>query len=195
MVTIDQLSEPEDSVHDVRPVLTPLTFRHDPSSTFAAARTRASPSRRHSIFPHNMSTCFPTFMETVLSYLRTAPHGIPRQRIEELLEKKASHLLPLYRSNIPFYHHYHDSPVEQSPRSRRKDIPSAPRVMYLTSATLIVVPSNLLSQWNMEVHKHCHEQRTQRFLVLYPGTTLPTALTLANDYDVSLSCPTYVMHL
>lgn len=185
MVTLDQLSDPEESFHDSRPVLTLLTFRCNPSITYAAARARASPVRRSNVISTENSS-FPSLIELMLCYLRSSSHGLTRDHIEDFLERSTPHLLPSFHSNTPFYHHYNDPPINPSPRSRRKEAPSAPRVMYLTSATLIIVPSNLLSQWDLETHKHCYERYTQRFLVLRPGTKLPPARTLANDFDVRI---------
>lgn len=186
MVTLDQRSEPEESFHDARPVLTPLTFRYDRSSIFAAARARASPGRPSTAISTATPSTIPTLIELMLSYLRSSSHGLTRDHVEDFLERNTSHLLSPYHSNIPFYHHYNDPPVNPSPRSRRKGAPPAPRVMYLTSATLIIVPSNLLSQWDLEIHKHCYEEYTQRFLILWPGVKLPSVRALANNYDVSI---------
>ena len=55
--------------------------------------------------------------------------------------------------------------------------------MYLTTATLAVVPDNLQQQWANEILKHC----TDLLRVLNVGAKdeLPDAPALALDYDVS----------
>jgi hypothetical protein len=61
--------------------------------------------------------------------------------------------------------------------------------MYLTSATLVVVPPNLLAQWNSEILKHClgpeESEDALRFLIVNPKEELPAARLLASNYDVS----------
>ncbi|KAH9981425.1 SNF2 family N-terminal domain-containing protein [Lactifluus volemus] len=122
LVTIDQLSQPEESIHDSRPVMTPLAFRHFPYPQFEAARKSLS-----------------------------SPRPIPA-----------------------------------------RDDHSFPRLleMFLTSATLIVVPPNLLAQWNSEILKHClgpeESDDALRYLVVNPKDELPAARLLATNYDIVL---------
>jgi protein tyrosine phosphatase (PTP) superfamily phosphohydrolase (DUF442 family) len=54
--------------------------------------------------------------------------------------------------------------------------------MYLTSASLIVVPPQLVAQWDSEILKHCRSGL--RVLVLKSKTQIPQAKALASDYDV-----------
>jgi hypothetical protein len=56
--------------------------------------------------------------------------------------------------------------------------------VYLTTASLIVVPPNLVAQWDSEILKHCHSGL--RVLVLKSKTKLPQAKALASDYDIVL---------
>jgi hypothetical protein len=86
-------------------------------------------------------------------------------------------------ANAPFYHY--DASVEtmddSRPKRRRSKLP--PRVMFISSATLIVVPNTLMGQWNSEVNKHCSE--LIRVLSLRRTTPMPPAQELASNYDVS----------
>ncbi|KAG6864745.1 hypothetical protein C0991_007420 [Blastosporella zonata] len=191
LATINQLSAPEASIIDERPVMTPLSFRHFPSSECVSAR-KGFLRRNKGAFPTEGSRV-PSLVELLLHRRRTMPDinihntdnplGANREErrqhwIERLEEIPQGILLPL---NIPFYHHNQGSPTiaERSPRSNANP---GPRVVYLTSATLIIVPSNLLSQWDREIHKHC--EYPLRTLILRSGTPMPNATSLASDYDI-----------
>ena len=56
-------------------------------------------------------------------------------------------------------------------------------MVYLTAATLVVVPDNLQMQWASEILKHCTD--LLRVLVVKNKEELPDAPVLATDYDVS----------
>jgi hypothetical protein len=86
--------------------------------------------------------------------------------------------------NVPFYHHYPEDPPAGTFSSRRKLTSIGPRVVYLTSATLVIVPPNLLGQWDQEIHKHC--SYPLRVLILRSNTPMPAAAVLAGSYDVKL---------
>ncbi|KAI9466079.1 P-loop containing nucleoside triphosphate hydrolase protein [Lactarius psammicola] len=163
LATIDQLSKPEESIHDARPVMTPLAFRHFPDSKFEASRKRLSRGRA-SISTHHLHL---------------------RRNVEWLQNRGLQSLLDL---NSPFYLQS-EEPVT-SKRSRRKDASRGFRKMYLTSATLIVVPPNLLAQWNSEILKHClgpdETDDALRFLIVKPKDELPSVRVLASDYDIVL---------
>ena len=55
--------------------------------------------------------------------------------------------------------------------------------MYLTTATLAIVPDNLQRQWANEILKHCTD--FLRVLDVGDKDELPDAPVLAADYDVS----------
>jgi hypothetical protein len=182
--TVDQLSKPEESIHDARPVMTPLALRHFPYSQFEAARKHLS-TRRSRSFAHDENS-FPRLMEIMLHYVRTSPDGLHlRQNVEWLQNRGLQSLIDL---NVPFYLQSQE-PVTLA-RPRRKNADRGFRTMYLTSATLIVVPANLLAQWNSEILKHClgpeESDDCLRFLVVNPKDELPAARLLASDYDVSV---------
>jgi hypothetical protein len=183
LATIDQLSKPEESIHDTRPVLTPLAFQHFPYHQFEAARKRLSP--RPSQAPTSNGNSFPRLMEIVLHFVRTSPDGLHlRQNVEWLQNRGLQSLIDL---SVPFYLQTKE-PVALA-RPRRMGADRGFRAMYLTSATLIVVPPNLLGQWNSEILKHClgpeESDEAVRFLVVNPKKELPAARLLASNYDVS----------
>jgi hypothetical protein len=183
LATIDQLSKPEESIHDARPVMTPLALRHFPHPQFEATRKRLSTHR--SRVPAHGGNSFPRLMEIMLHYVRTFPDGLRlRQNVEWLENRGLQSLIDL---NVPFYLQSQE-PVTLA-RPRRKSGDRGFRIMYLTSATLIVVPPNLLAQWNSEIFKHClgpeESDDSLRFLVVKPKDELPEARLLASNYDVS----------
>ena len=132
----------------------------------------------------------PSLVELMLHRRRTAPYcDIPKSysstqycrltRLED--DVNTLPLGEMLRENVPFYHHYDGDPSiqERSPRNRRDQ---GPKTMYLTSATLVIVPANLLSQWDREITKHC--STPLRVLMLRTKTPMPSVKSMATDFDV-----------
>jgi hypothetical protein len=178
--TLDQLPSPEESILDTRPVMTPLAFRTFPSADFITARKRAN--RRQNNNVQSPRPTVPSFVELLLHHIRVSPDSLGARQYEEELEDRQ--LLHLLRANTPFYHHY-DVELDGNERSRRKQSYPGPRLVYLTTASLVVVPPNLVAQWNNEILKHCLSGL--RVLVIKNKTQMPRAKALASDYDVSTS--------
>ncbi|KAK2466641.1 hypothetical protein APHAL10511_000899 [Amanita phalloides] len=189
VVTIREISSPEESLHDDRLAMTPVAFRHFPS-IFETARKRLRSGKRVNI-PMQPGD-FPSLVELLLHHNRASPYiAIPdsshdgtnryqrRQELEERFE--LTRLARINQANTPFYFHYENG--EGDIRAARK-AKSGPRLMYLTNATIVLVPANLLSQWDREIVKHC--EYPLRVLVLRAGTTTPSAKSLASDYDIIL---------
>lgn len=61
-----------------------------------------------------------------------------------------------------------------------------PLRVYLTSATLVLVPQTLLMQWLDEMEKHCEPQSLRVLCITDMHTEIPTASELSQDYDVVL---------
>jgi SNF2-related domain len=183
LVTIDQLSQPEESIHDSRPVMTPLAFRHFPYPQFEAARKSLSSPRP---IPARDDHCFPRLLEVMLHYIRTSPEALHLRQNMEWLEDRG--LQPLIDLNAPFYLQGEEPMMLPRPQRNRTNLGF--RKMFLTSATLIVVPPNLLAQWNSEILKHClgpeESDDALRYLVVNPKDELPAARLLATNYDVSV---------
>lgn len=185
LATRKQVSTPEPSLVDDRPVMTPVAYRGFSASEFSSARKRAgitNPGKRR----------VPSLVELMVHRSRTAPFDdIPTSTLNRRHSRNATvedeintlSLGEMLRANVPFYHHYLGEPQNRE-RTHRSKQPKAPKVMYLTSATLIVVPANLLSQWDREIQKHC--AHPLRVFILRTKTPMPTVQMLANDYDVSL---------
>jgi SNF2-related domain len=183
LATLDQISAPEESILDTRPVMTSLAFNYFPSEKYRIVRNRASRSGKvKSKVREIAKSGFPSLLETMMHYVRVFPEGLDLHDHED--ELRDHHLWTPISLNTPFYYHY-DIDIPTQNRSRRKVPDKAPRVMYLTSATIIIVPANLLSQWESEINKHCESQLMLRVLVIQKDNVLPDAKVLATDYDVS----------
>jgi len=192
LATLNQISSPEESIVDDRPVLTALSFRHFPSPESVAARKRFYHGRR-TIYPVHGSKV-PTLVELLLNRIRTNPDtpvpNLTNPREIEKHRKKMTfvnqleqiRLGEILRVDAPFYFHY-DTEQFIKERVQRRKMDPGPRVVYLTSATLVIVPPNLLGQWHREIQKHC--DYPLRVLILRPKTRLPPASSLASDFDVS----------
>lgn len=192
--TKNEISAPEKAVNDDRPVMTPLSFRHFPSGNFDISRKRFFRGN----VPHDprKKPRVPSLVELMLHRSRTAPYcDIPKSyssalyfRLTEAEFKVDS--LPLgtlLRENVPFYHHYHGDPNKYSLPWTRKIATIMPRqpgpkVMFLTSATLVVVPAGLMSHWERQIMKHC--ATTLRVLMLRKNIEMPSVKELATDFDV-----------
>ncbi|TFK30303.1 hypothetical protein FA15DRAFT_663708 [Coprinopsis marcescibilis] len=186
LATLHQLPSPEESLLDDRPILTPLSFRHFPSSECVLARKRLG----HNAEPTGDRV--PSLVEMLLHRIRTAPdNNVPNLNIpagerrslrlsssEEHFEK-----LPfsdLCNANVPFYFHHLGEPE----RTKRGNNATGPKRMYLSAATLVVVPANLLSQWDREIIKHA--ELPLRTLIARTKTEMPPVRELATNYDVIL---------
>ncbi|OCH92096.1 hypothetical protein OBBRIDRAFT_475629 [Obba rivulosa] len=186
--TLDQLPCPEESIWDTRPVLTPLSLHHFSFSETNSIRKRLG--RNHKRVSDNPqsdvngrdSKHVPTLIELVLHYCRVNPGSIKFRSPEIQGDLEARSLWDPLMSNTPFCYHF---PVmEGSPRSPRRQIKAVPKKMYLSGATLVVVPSSLVRQWETEIGKHCDE--ALRVLVVRSKTQLPSVSTLASLYDIIL---------
>ncbi|KAH8099642.1 hypothetical protein BXZ70DRAFT_942710 [Cristinia sonorae] len=175
--TLDQLPEAKASLKGDQSVLTPLSVRAFRRSEDVNARTEGV-GRAHRSQP------IPSLREHLVHYCRVNPDGLNlRQAMdsESLLNKT---LVDALEHNVPFCLHYDEDPVPYpTGRSvRRKAIP--PRLTYLSSATLIIVPPNLLYQWKGEIDKHCEDWL--RVLVVRDNKALTSSKILATKYDVIL---------
>jgi SNF2-related domain len=173
--TLKQISAPEDSPVLQRPVMTPLSIRHFPSGEVATSPLTLScvnRQRNSQEIPR-----VPSLTELMLHRSRTAPYcDIPKSHSSTQycrLVEFEGHVnnLPLGKllhENCPFYFYY----------SKKRE----PRVMFLTSATLVIVPAKTMSHWVQENSKHCYPRL--RVLELTEGTDAPSVKSLATDFDV-----------
>ncbi|KAF9817821.1 hypothetical protein IEO21_03163 [Rhodonia placenta] len=182
VATLDQLPETKTSVPNICPPLTPLAFRHFPNVEFAAAREHfargcSTRVRLEQQEPRQIAS----LVETLLHYCKVHPENLDiRSHIESLKRRLREPL----RLNVAYY--YESMP--ELVRTRRNYTDPGPRKMYLSPATLVVVPVNLFLQWRNEIMKHCHD--TLRVLEVKTDTVLPGAVDLASNYDCKVPSAT-----
>ncbi|KIY61505.1 hypothetical protein CYLTODRAFT_495226 [Cylindrobasidium torrendii FP15055 ss-10] len=125
----------------------------------------------------------PTLSDLLIHRAATHPDQVysapADERILALLERRANQFV----RNQPFYYTPSAVPSYNS-RELRSASTARPRKMFLTPATLILVPVNLMSQWDREIHKHSsYPLRVGMFRM---GDKLPDARELASEYDIVL---------
>ncbi|KAF8517568.1 SNF2 family N-terminal domain-containing protein [Hysterangium stoloniferum] len=169
-----QLSSPEESELGIpkRPVLTPLSLFHFRSKIFREARKAA-----HIQHPTGE---LPSLVELTSDFVTVSPEFLRDSDRENLRDRP--HLSDPLEYNQPFYHVYSPAPVK---RTQLKAGDQGPRKMYLTTATLIIVPAAILQQWGSEINKHC-EDGCLRVLSLHGNKPVPSARELASRYDIVL---------
>ncbi|KAH8117115.1 hypothetical protein DFH11DRAFT_1505319 [Phellopilus nigrolimitatus] len=173
LATLDTLSQPPEHCSNV--ILTPLALRHFPHHNFASARSLAM--KRGSA---KGARKFPSLVEILCHYIRVSPENVNTRAYEDELEK--CRLWKPIMNNTPFYLHVEPNFAREFLRCQPTR--EQPRVMYLTAATLIVVPRTLQAQWNSEILKHCSS--SIRTLVIKQKTDIPPPHRLASDYDVRI---------
>lgn len=83
--------------------------------------------------------------------------------------------------SAPFFNLWPAAPA----RTSRASSDRTPVRVYVSAATLVLMPQTLITQWHQEIEKHC--PGTLRLLsVSDTRTELPPALSLAQDYDLVL---------
>ncbi|KAJ7143180.1 SNF2 family N-terminal domain-containing protein [Mycena crocata] len=178
LATLHQLSAPEPAIFDERPVLTPLAFRHFPSSAFGKARVRFYGKKGK--FDSRSRPRVPMLVELMLHKLVTSPVAHhPTSLQEAVLE----HYAGPRKDNLPFYLHYPE-PTDNERKTKRSGPDPGPPLLYLTSATLVVVPTNLILQWTQECSLHCED--SLRVCILRSTEAMPPAKILASEYDIVL---------
>ncbi|KAJ7029382.1 P-loop containing nucleoside triphosphate hydrolase protein [Mycena alexandri] len=189
LATRHQLSDPAPSIMDTRPVLTPLAFRHFPSDEYAAARTGLFLKNKAN---KRTAPRVPSLVEILLHKMATNPVAFVSEaqtdryaKLKEAVDNLEHYAGPRM-DNLPFYLDYQEDPMDnerENKRGRSRQT-RGPRMLYLTSATLVVVPENLLLQWEQECSLHCED--SLRILVLRRGDLIPSARVLASEYDIIL---------
>jgi len=122
--------------------------------------------------------------------------AIPAQNLLERSELyddiDLSHLKDIVKQNIPFY----EIPPKLPRKNRSTKIP-APRQLVMCSGTIIVVPRNLLHQWQSEIKNHMAKD-SLRILIVdnVPQRNRSNATKLEGfraDFTSDLPAPTKLM--
>ncbi|KAI0332592.1 hypothetical protein GY45DRAFT_1369061 [Cubamyces sp. BRFM 1775] len=181
LATLDQLAAPEEGIYEERHPLTPLALKLFDTSAVISERAKLAGRRKTKADPDRH---FPSLVEIMLHKCRVSPEGLPLRdpEIQERLEQQR--LWKAIRANVPFYLHSQPAPEGAVGRRARTHVSNGPKVMFLTSATLIIVPDNLRRQWANEILKHCTD--ILRVLLVDDKRELPDAPVLATDFDIIL---------
>lgn len=171
------------------PVLTPISLATFPCYVEQRKRlTRGQPPPEVPLVPsftdillHRISTNPRAALPNPLSATTFACER--QEHLWDTIQSTIPHLNNRLKVNQPFYYQYRGGEPSDYERVQRSNGKIQPRKTYLTSATLIVVPVNLISQWDREIHKHC--AYPLRVLIVRSRNQLPSARVLASDYDVS----------
>ena len=84
---------------------------------------------------------------------------------------------------MPFYLVKRSLPT----RARRHEIHVPPETVYLSAATLVVVPDTLIQQWSTEILKHVHDDILSTIIISKPSQALPSAAELMKTDILLLS--------
>ncbi|KAH7909861.1 P-loop containing nucleoside triphosphate hydrolase protein [Hygrophoropsis aurantiaca] len=171
--TAEELPDPEQSLEHLHTVLTPLTHHSFLPPEHPMGRKN----------PRGNSQCLqqvPSLVELLLDYIGKSQINLGLRQREDQLE--GSSLLRQIQMNTPFFYSYDRDVISKSIARQRPNKHSPSRIMYLTRATLVIVPLNLLGQWDREILKHCNS--SLRYLIVQQSTKLPAARVLASNYDV-----------
>lgn len=164
-----------------RPVLTPIALRH--FQTAEAMEARECVYGSSDAISHIAK--FPTLAAMIAHQLRANIDATCYKNLEETLNSFT--FWKEVKMNVPFYLQggITDITSINSARIARSNLPAPlPRRIFLSSATLVIVPPHLFTQWQSEIHKHCEDGL--RVLTLNSKVNMPDADTLANDFDILL---------
>uniref|UniRef100_A0A0W0FFE1 Snf2 family helicase n=1 Tax=Moniliophthora roreri TaxID=221103 RepID=A0A0W0FFE1_MONRR len=192
---LHSLSSPESPAGEKPTILTPLSLRFQPGHDYPdIGRTRPGTNKQSTL------CSFPSLRELLVDRLSRRPNDtIPdittpkgqridekRQHHQDMVEQLPTKYFDWVSANTPFYIRDRADLTDARITDRASSLAAkcGSRAMYLTSATLIVVPANLLTQWDREIQKHCEEP--PRVLIVRNKQKLPSARELATVYDIIL---------
>jgi hypothetical protein len=177
--TVDQLPAPPEALDMATPILTPLALKLFPSEAYREARKVAAAEKRGT---KDEPLGIPSLLETMVHYVRVNSENVGLQPAEE--ELREARLWEPIMANTPFYFQRDAKNVDRGRPLRAARSRSPPVLTYLSPATLVLVPQNLLGQWENEINKHCTAQIPQRILVIQKEVKIPPPKQLASDYIV-----------
>ncbi|KAG8987906.1 hypothetical protein FRB94_000866 [Tulasnella sp. JGI-2019a] len=128
---------------------------------------------------------FPCLVDIACHRVRTSARPLDwRGRIRKLPKQlsrqvKSRAFQPFYLDNGLLFG------AVETERSQQRRPGSGPNKMYLTNATLLLVPKMLLLQWSSELEEHV-QPGALRILTVLKDTAIPDAISLAKDFDLIL---------
>ncbi|KAG0029179.1 hypothetical protein BGZ81_004041 [Podila clonocystis] len=122
-------------------------------------------------------TPIPTLKDLAAASIKI--HGIEFRRFEEHISASAFELLEEFPV---FYHHTNDIQIRNS---RVKSI--NPIEIYLSNATLVIVPANLVDQWCNEINKHTRDFALKLLVLTSNDKSIPEPKILASRDMVLIS--------
>lgn len=185
LATLSRISSPPTSIDGTPLTLTPLSLRYFPTSEHEILRNNLS--NRKSKNPCKQGYSLPSLSELLLHKACTEPDKCGKGLYDRDSNSKEALAEDLYQrqlaANTAFYFQPDKAHSEDTLRRRSGTASTKTRMVHLTSATLIVLPINLLGQWHTEIYKHC-DDRLRVLLLRKDDEIVPSAKRLANDYDV-----------
>ncbi|KAH8099601.1 SNF2 family N-terminal domain-containing protein [Cristinia sonorae] len=186
VATLDQLPTAQSSP-DAAPqsVLTPLSIR-------GFCRAEDERARSLGLSREGAPTTIPTLRELLIHQCRVLPTSRSTVRFMKSLPRGVRKDVAYgIANNVPFFLHSAvegDIASDSRPKTRayEKSRAEPPRPLFLSSATLVIVPSNLLHQWQSEILKHCQDSIKVLLLSDDSNRELPRTVELATDYDIIL---------
>ncbi|KAF9127849.1 hypothetical protein BGW39_005513 [Mortierella sp. 14UC] len=94
-------------------------------------------------------------------------------------------LMDTLENSLLYYHEEVSSELNRQSRSRRHKTTDSPVEIYLSSATLVIVPANLVDQWWNEINKHTEDGALKVFAITNVSQEFPDLRTLL-QYDLVL---------
>jgi hypothetical protein len=179
-LTLYQLSTPEESLIEPRPVLTPVCLRHFRTLDILESKGIVYGDRNA---VENIAS-FPTLAALISHQLRSDVDTSRFRKKEDIMSSFS--FWPEIKQNVPFYLQTSRKEVLTSKRDGISRYPMLfpPRRIFLSTATLVIVPPHLFIQWQSEIHKHCEDGL--RVLTLNYSDNMPCAEELANNFDIVL---------
>ena len=177
--TVDQLPAPPETIEAATPMLTPIALKFFPSEPYSDVRESIATGRRRT---KDEQLGVPSLLETMVHYVRVNSENVGLQPAEE--ELREARLWEPIMANTPFYFQPGARVADLKRPLRVSRARTPPVLTYLSPATLVLVPQNLLGQWVTEIYKHCTMQIPQRVLVIQKEVKIPSPKQLASDYIV-----------
>lgn len=142
-----------------------------------------SGSSPQSIATSLSSKQLPPLRQLCAHVLRLSGQSIAPEQYSKDDRFKVLAMETLLKSATPFFHLW---PPLRGNRTPRVEVERLPVKVYLSTATLVVVPGNLQAQWQGEIDKHTKPGSLRVLYLPHAQSVIPPAIDLANNYDLIL---------